>query len=652
MLRVAIREHRIKVPELFASRLEKATMTLRREAMARPDSLDFAVQAASRQTGIVIRTLGKRGDIHYFSSTMNMEIVALPSSAVSRPTSLFQLAPESYWMMTFGNNKGQVNYNSAASWLIQRCNEQEIFSPDKRIRGAGVWLDSGRVIHHLGSHLVVDGTFQSVRGFSDSKLFYEGTDSLLPDSLLEPGSADRLHTLKPLSDAEGAQIARAAELSEWEMDGMGMLVAGWIAVAILCASLKWRTHVWLTAPSQSGKSTLLEEFVLRLLHTHGLDLNGSTTESGLRQLLKRAALPVTIDEAEGETDQDRARIRSIMTSARSMTSGKGKTAKGTVGGTAVTFNPRSMLFLVSVAHDLSQAADTSRVVNLRLCKVADEEVADRLRTRWAEQASILKRWDDEFVVRFWLRMSGLLPRILANTELLKEIIKARGGVRMGDVYAPLLAGYHALTRTDLLSEAEAQEMVGKYFAVFKATGPESGAGSSDGGKVLTHLRHVPVVVDGRRIILAEAVSEVLRAQDAAEKSGKRRNEVVCPADEELRRMGMRVVQKTFKPRKAGATEKITVIGLAVATMAPAIDEVFAKTNWAAPRWRTVLKQIPGVESTSERILDGDLVSVTLIPVERVRAESFAAMNEAAAKEEEGSAGIDAQLQGALDMPDR
>jgi hypothetical protein len=335
-----------------------------------------------------------------------------------------------------------------------------------------------------------------------------------------------------------------------------------------------------------------------------------------------------------------------------MTSGKGKTAKGTVGGTAVTFNPRSMLFLVSVAHDLSQAADTSRVVNLRLCKVADEEVADRLRTRWAEQASILKTWDDEFVVRFWLRMSGLLPRILANTELLKEIIKARGGVRMGDVYAPLLAGYHALTRTDLLSEAEAQEMVGKYFAVFKATGPESGAGSSDGGKVLAHLRHVPVVVEGRRIILAEAVSEVLMAQDAAEKAGKRRNEVVCRADEELRRMGMRVVQKTFTPRRVGATEKITVIGLAVATMAPAIDEVFVKTSWAAPRWRTVLKQIPGVESTSERILDGDNVSVTLIPVERVRAASFAAMNEAAAREEQGLSGIDAQLQDALEMPDR
>jgi hypothetical protein len=65
-----------------------------------------------------------------------------------------------------------------------------------------------------------------------------------------------------------------------------------------------------------------------------------------------------------------------------------------------------------------------------------------------------------------------------------------------------------------------------------------------------------------------------------------------------------------------------------------------------------LKQIPGVESTSERILDGNNVSVTLIPVERVRAASFAAMNEAAAREEQGMSGIDAQLQDAVEMPNR
>jgi putative DNA primase/helicase len=604
-IKLGMRDHRIALPQSFDDRVRDSGLREQREALRSADRRDEKVKIAEALHGVHVTPLGHNTDTYYFASGANLQLVEIKGAALSRSTSLYRLAPRAWWMTAFGTERG-LDCDAAVAWLMEKCQARGIYSHSEVVRGIGTWLDEGRVIQHFGSLLMVDGVATDVRGYSDSMYFYEGAKSLVPAGLRGRNEMERVGQLTPLSDAEGHQIIDAAERFAWADPRMAILAAGWVAASILCAALPWRSHIWLTAPAASGKTVLVEKFVRGLLAGYGLHYVGGTSEAGIRQILKTACLPVLLDEVEGETMADAARVRQILVAMRSMT-GDGQVAKGSAGGEAISFAARSMILLSSIAHDLTQAADQSRTINLRLLKLSGEEET-RQKPAWDEQASIMRNWDDEFRIRFWLRMASLLPTILTNITTLEPIIaEAAGEGRAGKLFAPVLAAHHALTSRDVLSQEQAEGYVARMGALIR----DCGGGEDkvpDGQQALDFLGCQQIEVEQERIIVAEAVSRAVISPDGA-------------ASQALRRMGLRIMPSVpLKPRRLDA-DPVKGDWLAVWTSSPVLHSLFADSRWSGARWREVIRQLPDVMTHNVRFLGKDPMFSLMVPLDRVRALS-------------------------------
>src|SRR3546814_20584538 len=93
----------------------------------------------------------------------------------------------------------------------------------------------------------------------------------------------------PLSDEEASRIIDICCRLRWEKPYGGWLLAGWIAIAVICGSLNWRPHVWLTGSSGSGKSWLLDNVIRPLIGSLADCCQSNSKESGLRHTLDNGA---------------------------------------------------------------------------------------------------------------------------------------------------------------------------------------------------------------------------------------------------------------------------------------------------------------------------------------------------------------------------
>src|SRR3546814_10759108 len=113
------------------------------------------------------------------------------------------------------------------------------------------------------------------------------------------------------------KTAYELRISDWSSDVCssdlkpygGWLLAGWIAIAVICGALNWRPHVWLTGSSGSGKSWLLDNVIRPLIGAIAVYCQSNSTEAGIRQTLATDARPVLFDEAESEDAKAQVRIQ-------------------------------------------------------------------------------------------------------------------------------------------------------------------------------------------------------------------------------------------------------------------------------------------------------------------------------------------------------
>ena len=92
-------------------------------------------------------------------------------------------------------------------------------------------------------------------------------------------------------------IVAIANRFRWDVPASGTLLVGWVVLAPICGALPWRPHLWLTAGAGTGKSAILDRYVVPLLGDFALVVSGATTEAGLRQTICSDAMPVVFDEA-------------------------------------------------------------------------------------------------------------------------------------------------------------------------------------------------------------------------------------------------------------------------------------------------------------------------------------------------------------------
>lgn len=519
--------------------------------------------------------LGFNKGVYYYLPRGQKQVISLSASGhIERQ--LLTLAPRDWWLQTFEkppSRKGgdpTVDWAKACSWLYEMQHLQGVYDP-RRVRGRGCWIDAERVVIHLGERVICDGAQVEV-GKVKSRFIYEQGAALAGPLLDQPMAVD-----------EARELIKTAELCRWEHPASASMLAGWVALAPVCGSLRWRPHCWVVGGAGSGKSTVLSNFVKPLLGEMETSVLGASTEAGLRQHLGSDAIPVLMDEAEQAQARDEERLQAVMELARASSSETGaKTLKGTASGTGQEYLIRSMFLLSSITSSLKQGSDKSRFALLQLRNPANDTPAEQVQhaESWERLRARLAKVDANTGKRLIARTVKRLPMLLREVELFSDACaEFFGSRRAGDQFGFLMAGAFSLT-----SDAEATRETAVAFIAQHNWDEflEPARDAADHERCLNRILESRVRMAGvdTELPMGELLEIHLNRALHNEITSKRAGDL-------LQRSGLKVVEGR----------------LIVSANHTAIAKILERTPWSND-WRTVLKQIPGAEVTPSTYFTG------------------------------------------------
>lgn len=391
----------------------------------------------------------KNGDTpkYCFFSSMSKTIVTMGAAGMGK-LNLMNLAPIQWWEKRFPSrsSKSGFDIDSAAQWLISESSKTGIFS-ESRIRGRGAWMDAGRTVIHAGDKLIVDGVEISLHGIKSKYVYEQGypLDMSTPD---------------PINSSVSVRIIDMLSYVSWQRPVNAYLLAGWCVIAPVCGALKWRPHIWLTAPADTGKSWLLKNVIRPLLGETGIYIQGQSTSAGIRAMLGHDALPVTFDEADSDTHMSKMRIEAILELIRSASSEDGgKIALGASGGgRGNVYEMKSCFAFASISPQASQQSDKSRITLLELKQSRSQAERDAAFEKITSLHAELMT--EDFVRGLHARTIKLLPIIIKNSETFNRAAKAvLKGTRHGDQIGPMLAGAYSLNYDTLIDFESAKRFI-------------------------------------------------------------------------------------------------------------------------------------------------------------------------------------------------
>jgi len=377
------------------------------------------------------KPLGYDDSGHYFFNIEFKDIFRISSFT---PQNLFMLAPEQYWNETYRPTDGKTNWQRAANDLITMSLSKGRFNPGIA-RGAGVWLDRGRVVVNMGNSLIIQGVARSLY-WPEGESVYVQSCHRIP-KLRRPATAEECNVLLD-----------ACSLLSWRDDKSAHLLAGWIAIARIAGALEIRPHVWLTGGSATGKTTIMKEIIEPSLGgREGIMLvQGGTTEAGIRQSLRASSMPLIFDEFESTTKITKERYEAIIELLRNTWAAtNGQIVKGSAGGTSSSFNLTFPALVSSVGVNLLTDADKSRFSILELKPHGDDN------GQWDRLKKTMQHIDEEFGHRLFARMVSMLPIVMQNFKILQSEIARVSRQRMGQQVGMLMAGWYALRSDEVIT---------------------------------------------------------------------------------------------------------------------------------------------------------------------------------------------------------
>ncbi len=412
---------------------------------------------AAKPKKYYIVPLGYDGSDYYLLSNVNPQIQKISASSLGTSSGLCRLQPLEYWENQYpAKNENGVAWTRAANEIMQECHARGVFRPDK-VRGRGVWSDDGRIVYHMGDRLYYGGDEHSLhRNSLRSRYIYESSESLPP-----------IHT-NPLTEEDCAGLIAASEMIRWKKKESAMFYVGWLAIAPVGGALSWRPHVWITGPSGSGKSYVLQNITRPILQDIAHFFRGQTTEAGIRQKTGSSTLPVMFDEFETNDSKSSERIKSILELARQASSDSdGIVAKGTTTGNAMEFKPQFSMMCASVRLNLVHEEDENRFAVL---DIARGEIGKEQQDKFAILQELVADLGPEFGRRLFARSIRNIDSIIASAKIFQDVIAEKFPMRVGQQYGALLAGWWSLLSSNAVDIERARSVVaGIDFSIVKDT---------------------------------------------------------------------------------------------------------------------------------------------------------------------------------------
>ena len=521
-----------------------------------------AIKDPAAVSTLPFRPLGFDRAIYYYLPKSGAQVISL-TAAQHNQSHFLQLAELEWWADGFADEKGRIDWTSAANAVMGSCFAQGVYDPT-RLRGRGAWSDAERSILHLGNRLVIDGSSYPITrlpaSFS-SYYFYENSKAI--DG---PGS-------ELLSDQDANSIIELAQEFSWETPASAQLLLGWIVLAPVCGALDWRPHIWLTGSAGTGKTTILKLFIKPLLGGMYEGATGGTTEAGLRGQLRSDAIPIVFDELEQNEQKDKQIVQNILALARIASSEGGKIYKGTATGGSNTFEIRSMFCVSSINVALVQRADLDRFCVLPLSR------NQRPRENWDEfEQAILNTCTEANGRRLIARTLKHIPIIRKNARTFATALARKFGQRFGDQHGTLLAGAWSL-RPDCSKEvslADAQAWIEEMDWDERDRDPSE----ADEVKCLNHIiQYLIPVGGGRKVSIVELIQARQRGVRVMEDGSQEEIASV------LGRYGIKVMDGC----------------IAISNSSTNLQGILAATPWSGNAYKQALKRIPGATGSSGTI---------------------------------------------------
>lgn len=388
------------------------------------------------------RTLGHDHGTYYVFPKGASQIIPISGGALGKKT-FMMIAPLSYWETEFPGKSG-VEWDVAADSFIRECERKGSFDPT-RVRGRGCWIDAERIIIHLGDKLQVNGVSVGLDDINTRYIYETRPNTEFPE-------------YNPASMEECQKLYKIFNLLRWENNVMASLIAGWVFLAPICGVLEWRPHGWITGPAGAGKSWVLNKIIHPLLGDLIVYALGGSSSAGIVQRLQSDAIPVIIEEAEGDTIKQKFQIEDILTVARQSSSESGANIfKGTQHGKSLSYALRSMFLFNSISVGVKHHADDTRVTIFAL---KEDKRMDKNYKFQELSRLVYTLITDDFCRRVRARAVKMVPVIKQNARLFSKVTgEILNNQRAGDQLGTLLAGCYSLINDEKATEEQCKAFI-------------------------------------------------------------------------------------------------------------------------------------------------------------------------------------------------
>ena len=338
-------------------------------------------------------------------------------TSLCQPSTLLSIAPNLYWWLDItGQDKlGPAVCQQVGASILSHADKIGPIDPRKVIGRGCFKTASGDVAWHLGNRLRMNG---KEMGLGD----IEGVTPIAGPSI----SVDS----ECASEEEIREVARAVMSYRWMTPEDGKRYMGWIVSAIIGGGLDWRPHLWINAPSETGKSWIVENVAMPICGDFSVVLKDPTS-AGLAWDVQSDSLPVLFDEAE----PDRSAVDKILDMARMSSGGAGDRVRADMKSGGVSrIKLRFSLLLSSVNASNMRQADANRFTMIHL---SGDGVSDWPAVKRAIQGS-LKR-PGRILAAIVRDGADLIGRVREAEDRLISV----GGVssRRASIEAALTAGW-------------------------------------------------------------------------------------------------------------------------------------------------------------------------------------------------------------------
>jgi putative DNA primase/helicase len=530
-----------------------------------------------------ITLLGFANGKHHFIGPKGHHFALSPAQLSSWSELLTLFGDQATWLIesfppSRRSKSSLFDVQAATRWITQSSFAQDRTSTPAFFRKSGVWADKtnpNAVIVHLGKDAIIDGRKVPICAVSQHHGFALGDVEL--DWSDESGNHD-----------DALRVGDAIKTFNFAAPEQKDLVIGWIGLSFFAGALKWRPHLFITAPRGSGKTTLIS-IIDAALGSIAFLAGQDATAAYIHQSLDGRACAALIDEAEAG---DNGKVEAIMHIARCASDGDGAiTGRGSAGGAAQSFFCAASFLFASIHAPILAPQDRTRVAQLTMDPVLPGSY--RATDFDLIQSSIAKLKE---------RAPHLLHYMSARWSLYIQTERAYRAILQDDhemtprfamQASALLAGYDTLMLVEARSQVDVRARVDQMLPTLKTAMALEEA--EPGEMVLQYLTSkTPTFIDlESRQTVGELIAEALNSPSNSQTS------------KGLHQLGLHLPRSHPKH-------------IAIANNHAGLEQIFIGTEWTNGRWRQPLKQLEDVKPDANPTkVFGASTRVLLVPLKRL-----------------------------------